>query len=167
MRQESPHLRLHLTIPEKLPSWGWSVAGRRLLTHVLNHLHAFALLGQRSWLMRCACFKPIASIAGRMPRRPCELTQAICTVNEEVKRILVTFRPRGSQTILRFERKVLTIRTEGTTRFANNYLRCRIKKGLRLEGSSNFDPERGHSLLTIRFAERPNYPRHNRKNPQE
>lgn len=81
----------------------------------------------------------------------------------EVKRILAAWRPRGSQTILRFERKTLT-EEDIQRRYSMHEQLATLQqtKGLKLEVPRNFNP-RGSAVFTIRFADRPNYPRHNRK----
>jgi len=63
----------------------------------------------------------------------------------EVRRILAMRRPRNAGTILRFERSIMTEE----------------------QGPSNDDQAHGTTVFKIRFAERPTYPRHNRKNPKE
>jgi len=86
----------------------------------------------------------------------------------EVKRILATWRPRGSRIILRFESKILT--EEDIKRHCSireQLAALQGKNGLKLEVPTNHEVTRSSTSLTIYFAEKPNYPRHNRKIPQE
>ncbi len=81
-----------------------------------------------------------------------------------VKRILAKWRPMGSRSILRFEHKILTeeeIKRRGC--ILDQMPPLQGTKGLRLEVPTNQELTRSVVSLTIRFAERPNYPRHNRK----
>lgn len=92
---------------------------------------------------------------------------AIPISQTEVKRVLATWRPRNSRTILRFDRKILSEEDINRHRCIRDQLDAlRSTKGLKLEVPPNFDLQRSRTALTIRFAERPNYPRHNRKNPK-
>ena len=85
-----------------------------------------------------------------------------------VKCILSTFRPRGSGTILRFERSTPSEKDIKINRWIREQLATlQGKKGLTLPVPPNYDLARSVTAFTIRFAERPNYPRHNRKNPKE
>lgn len=82
----------------------------------------------------------------------------------EVKRILAAWRPRIARTILRFERKILTEEDIKNHYSALEQLAAlQEKTGLRLEVPTNHEVTRPIVSLTARFAERPNYPRHNRK----
>ncbi len=86
----------------------------------------------------------------------------------EVKRILATWRPRGSRIILRFESKILT--EEDIKRHCSireQLAALQGKNGLKLEVPTNHEVTRSATSLIIYFAEKPNYPRHNRKIPQE
>jgi hypothetical protein len=86
----------------------------------------------------------------------------------EVRRVLAGWRPRGSQTILRFERKVLTedeIKKYQQVREQLAELKLQGRKGLKLETLPDFDLKHRGEAFAIRVAERPNYPRHNRKSP--
>jgi len=82
----------------------------------------------------------------------------------EVKRILSTFRPRGSGAILLFERSTLS--EEDIKR--SSWIRAQIPaleggKGINLPQLPIYDETRSREKFTIRFSERPDYPRHNRK----
>ncbi len=84
----------------------------------------------------------------------------------EVKRILATWRPRNVGTILRFERSVLTEEKIKKFRWIREQLATlQGKRGLILPVPPNYDQGPSFAAFTIRFAERPNYPRHNRKIP--
>lgn len=86
----------------------------------------------------------------------------------EVKRILATWRPRGSQTILRFEHSSMSEEDIKRRRWILEQVAVlQEKKGLPLPTPPNCDPARNVAVIKLRFAERPNYPRHNRKNPKE
>ena len=82
----------------------------------------------------------------------------------EVKRILAEWRPRNAGTILRFERKIVT--EEDIKRHClilEQLAALQEKTGLRLEVPTNHQLTGRIVSLTARFAERPNYPRHNHK----
>ncbi len=82
----------------------------------------------------------------------------------EVRRILAAWRPRNAGTILRFERKIPTEQDIKRHYWIwEQEAALQGKKGLRLEVPTNHELTRPIALLTIRFAERPNYPRHNGK----
>jgi hypothetical protein len=86
----------------------------------------------------------------------------------EVKRILATWRPKDSHTILRFQRRILD--EEGMEK--HRWILQQIamlpgNEGLKLPEPPKDDQRQDISVFTMRFAERPNYPRHNRKNPKE
>jgi hypothetical protein len=86
----------------------------------------------------------------------------------EVRRILARYRPRGSQTILRFTRKILSEDEIKTLRWCHEQLTAlQGRKGLKLEVPPNFDLGQKRTAITFSIAERPNYPRHNHKKPQE
>lgn len=86
----------------------------------------------------------------------------------EVKRILATWRPRGAESILRFEPKTLTEEDIEKRRSILKLLGVFPKRtGAQLEVPRNDELAKGGITLTIRFAERPDYPRHNRKIPKE
>lgn len=83
-----------------------------------------------------------------------------------VKRILSTYRPRGSEKILRFDRlpwsegdkkKYNAIR-EQSAAFAE-------KEGITVPQLPVYDETRRREKFLLRFSERPDYPRHNRKSP--
>src|SRR6266849_10518168 len=82
----------------------------------------------------------------------------------EVKRTLAAWRPRGSRTILRFERSVLSDEDVKLNRWIREQVAAlQGKKGLILPAPPNYDLARSVAVFTISFAERPNYPRHNLK----
>jgi len=82
----------------------------------------------------------------------------------EVKRILAAWRPRNAGTILRFERKILTEEDMKRHCWLREELAAlQAKKGLRLEVPTDHELTGLTVSLTARFAERPNYPRHNRR----
>jgi hypothetical protein len=82
-----------------------------------------------------------------------------------VKRILSTFRPRGSGTVLHFERSTLSEEDIRINRWIREQLApLQGKKGLILPEPPNYDLAQSVAVLTIGIAERPNYPRYNRKN---
>jgi hypothetical protein len=82
----------------------------------------------------------------------------------EVKRILAVWRPRNAGIILRFERKSVTEEDiKAHYLILGQVAALQERTGLSLGAPTN--PELTGPLvsLTARFAERPNYPRHNRK----
>ncbi len=82
----------------------------------------------------------------------------------EVKRILSTFRPRGSGTILRFERSTLGEEDIKRHRWIKEqFAALQKEKGITLQVPPVYDETLHGAKFTIRFAERPNYPRHNCK----
>ncbi len=86
----------------------------------------------------------------------------------EVKRILAKLRPRKSQTILLFERSTPSEEELAKFRCIQEQLRAlQQEKGLRLPVPSGVDAAKPVTIYKIRFGERPNYPRHNRKTPKE
>lgn len=86
----------------------------------------------------------------------------------EVKRTLAAWRPRSSRTILRFERSILSEEDVKTNRWVREQLAAlQGKKGLILPVPASYDLARSVAVFTIRVAERPHYPRHNRKNRKE
>ncbi len=86
----------------------------------------------------------------------------------EVKRILTSWQSRGSHTVLRFERKSLSEEDIQRKRLIREQLATlQGKEGLPLPTPRDNDLPRNTVAFTIRFAERPNYPRHNRKTPSE
>lgn len=85
-----------------------------------------------------------------------------------VKRILSTFRPRGSAAILRFERSPLSV--EEINKYRSIHEQAVVfaeKNGMTLPEPPVFDETRPREKFIIRYAERPDYPRHNRKSPTE
>ncbi len=86
----------------------------------------------------------------------------------EVRRILSTFRPRRSGTVLRFERSTLSEEDIKINRWVREqFALLQGKKGITLLAPPGYDETRSVARFTVRFAERPNYPRHNRKAPNE
>jgi hypothetical protein len=86
----------------------------------------------------------------------------------EVKRTLAAWRPRGSRTILHFERSIPSEEDVKINRWIREQLAAlQGKKGLILLAPPNYDLAGSVAVFTIRLAERPNYPRHNLKNRQE
>lgn len=84
-----------------------------------------------------------------------------------VKRALATWRPRGSRTILLFERTTKTPEEVEKHRWLREQLATlATKRGLKLEVPPSIDSAGSAEVLRIRFGERPNYPRHNRKDPE-
>ena len=86
----------------------------------------------------------------------------------EVRRILATFRPRISETILRFEP---SIRSEEDLQI-NRWLRGELaalqgKKGITLPDVPNYDLSKRNLVLTMRIGARLHYPRHNGKIPND
>jgi hypothetical protein len=81
-----------------------------------------------------------------------------------VKRILAEFRPRSGGTILRFERTTLSEEAVEKLRWIWAQLAdLQGRKGLTLPSLPNDSPPKFGTTFKIRFAERPTYPRHNRK----
>lgn len=79
----------------------------------------------------------------------------------EVKRALATWRPRGSSTILRFERSSPSEEDGSNYRWVREQIaRLEEKRGLKLPVLGNREIT---TKLIVRVGERPNYPRHNRK----
>ncbi len=82
----------------------------------------------------------------------------------EVNRILAAWRPRSSHTIFRFERSSPSEEDIARNRLIREQLATlQGKKDLRLPQLPNYDLARDAAAFTFSFAERPNYPRHNRK----
>jgi hypothetical protein len=96
------------------------------------------------------------------------LKPELCISETEVKRTLATWRPKGSQTILRFERSVLSGDDAERHRWILKQLAMQPgNKGLTLLAPPKYVPTPGAQVFKLRFAERPVYPRHNRKSPRE
>ena len=85
--------------------------------------------------------------------------------DSEVRRILSTFRPRGSGTILLFERSDMTETDENRILSMLQHVASFDQPEFSQQPARN--GTRPKTKLTIRFSERPNYPRHNRKSPKE
>jgi hypothetical protein len=82
----------------------------------------------------------------------------------EVRRVLSTWRPKGSHTILRFECSNMTKDDLRRYRWIWKHLALlKGKKGLKVELPTRREFAGNKASLTIRFGERPTYPRHNRK----
>jgi len=82
----------------------------------------------------------------------------------EARRILATYRPQSSETILRFEH---SFRSEEDLRI-NRLIREELaalqgKEGIMLPEVPSYDLSERNLVLTIRVGLRPHYPRHNRK----
>jgi hypothetical protein len=85
-----------------------------------------------------------------------------------VKRILSTYRPRGSGTILLFERSVMSEGDIQKHRWIREQIAAlREKEGITLPPLPAYDETRRREKFAIRFAARPDYPRHNRKTVNE
>ena len=82
----------------------------------------------------------------------------------EVKRVLAEFRPRGRKLILCFERQILT---EDSIRklywIRQQIAEAEHKKLEAPQAPHNFIVGQVSPALAIRISEKPNYPRHNRK----
>jgi len=86
----------------------------------------------------------------------------------EVKRILSTFRPRGSGTILRFERSPLSEADIQRYRWMREQIaELEKEKGATVPEPPADDETRRREKFTIRFSKRPAYPRHNRKSQNQ
>jgi hypothetical protein len=84
-----------------------------------------------------------------------------------VRRILSTYRPKGSGTILLFERSVMSEADIQKYRLIREQIAAlQGKKGITLPPLPAYDETRRREKFTIRFAARPDYPRHNRKTPK-
>ncbi len=87
-----------------------------------------------------------------------------------MKRILAKFRPRDSGTIFRFERSTLSEEGAEKHKWIRNTDSCFAGKEKRSVAGITFRTIAQLKTVTtfkIRFAERPQYPRHNRKIPKE
>ncbi len=86
--------------------------------------------------------------------------------NTGVRRILATFRPQKSETILLFERSVRSEEDLHVNRWIREQVAAlRGKKGITLPDTPDYDLSKSNLVLTIRAGTRPHYPRHNRKIP--
>jgi hypothetical protein len=83
-----------------------------------------------------------------------------------VRRILAGWRPRESQTILRFECSTLTEDELVKFRWIQQQLGA-LRQESGLPAPSDFSAPKSVMTFKIRFGERPNYPRHNRKTQKE
>ena len=117
-------------------------------------LHIYNAARERGEKYSAAVRETVEQFRQLYPRHPISET--------EVKRILAAWQPKGAQSIVRFEPKTLT---------ENDFERIHwIRDQLALaQGKQNVNPqapsgERKPAVYTIRFAERPDYPRHNGKN---
>ena len=86
-----------------------------------------------------------------------------------VKRVLATFRSRNSHSILQFKRVTLDDSELMTQRNVLEQASAdlRGKKGLRKPLPSIEDLPKSRTAYTFGYADRPLYPRHNRKIPKE
>jgi hypothetical protein len=85
-----------------------------------------------------------------------------------VKRILSTFRPRGRENILRFERSTLSKEDLRTNReMRKQFATLRGKKGITLVAPPSYDATRSVATFKFGIAKRPDYPRCNHKAPNE
>ena len=86
---------------------------------------------------------------------------------DEVKRTLAIFRPRGSQTILQFKRVTLDEEKVARLRFMLEQLpTVHDEKGQLVPSRSIQNLLKIRTAYTFGYAERPIYPRHNRKIPK-
>lgn len=82
----------------------------------------------------------------------------------EVRRILATYRPKKSRTILRFEPSIRSEADLQINRLIRNELAgLQGKKGITMPDVPNYDLSKSNLMLTIRIGTRPHYPRHNGK----
>jgi hypothetical protein len=83
-----------------------------------------------------------------------------------VRRILATFRPRGGVTVLRIERAVLSEEFTKNYEFMREEAAAFMERmGLGWPPPPRISPTTGANTFTMSFAEKPNYPRFNRKTP--
>ena len=82
----------------------------------------------------------------------------------EVRRVLATFQPRKSRTVLRFERATVGGERLKKFRFVAG---VQGEKGPAAPSSSIQNLPESITSYKFRFAKRPQYPRHNRKAPKE
>ena len=83
-----------------------------------------------------------------------------------VRRILAKWRPRNSGTILRFERSTMTADEIAKYRSIREQAAAfQQKEGLKVPMPSDIinNPSKPRTKFLLRFGERPNYPRSNRK----
>jgi len=86
----------------------------------------------------------------------------------EVKRILATFRPESRRTILQFKRSTLDGEKLNKLRWLREQSAgVQDEKGLSAPSPSIQNLPESRTTYKFAFAERPLYPRHNRKIPKE
>jgi hypothetical protein len=84
-----------------------------------------------------------------------------------VKRILSMFRPRGSKTILRFERSPMSEKDILKHRWVREqFAKVQKEKGITSPERQDDDGTRPREKFMIRYSKRPDYPRYNRKTPR-
>ena len=87
-----------------------------------------------------------------------------------VRRILAEWRPRNSGTILRFERSTMTADEIAKYRSVREQAAAfQQKEGLNVPMPSDIinNPSKPRIKFLVRFGERPNYPRSNRKGTKD
>jgi len=119
-------------------------------------LFAYDEARQRGEKHSVAIIQAVEYIRQHYPKMPISET--------EVRRVLATFRPRKSRTVLRFERATLGGERLKKFRFVAG---VQGKKGPAAPSSSIQNLPESITSYKFRFAERPQYHRHNRKNPKE
>jgi hypothetical protein len=82
-----------------------------------------------------------------------------------VRRILAAYRPRTSQTILRFDRRTMTDAERVRYRLIREQAAAHEEQGSKVTLPADIRSPKPVMKYMIRFAERPNYPRYNRKDP--
>jgi len=106
----------------------------------------------------------ITEVAGALKQRSPQMP-----ISETgVRRILSKHRPKGSRTILRFERTLLT--EEDRERRRRMWEQVAVSQeitGITLPKLPDFAEKRPREAFLFRFSERPEYPRHNRRPPKE
>jgi len=86
----------------------------------------------------------------------------------EIRRVLAAWRPRGSHTILRFERSTLSEQDAEKLQWIRGQLAAlEGKKDLTSPVLSIDNPPKTATIVKIRLAERPQYARHNRRISKE
>jgi hypothetical protein len=102
----------------------------------------------------------VASLKRSNPKMPIS--------NSEVNRILARFRPKGSKIVLLFERSRLS--EEDIKKYRAVFEQAAAwheEIGTTLPQLPALNEKHGREKFLIRFSERPDYPRHNRKSPKE
>jgi hypothetical protein len=84
-----------------------------------------------------------------------------------VRRILAKYRPRGSQQVIVFERIASEKGRERLRRMLEQIPTSRGETGLNLNLAWAAEPSETGTAFKLRIAERPAYPRHNRKDSKE